>query len=109
MEYDEIEKMLIKFRDERDWKKYHNLKNLILSLNLEASESLEIFQWKNEQDELSNEEEEHLEEEIADVLIYAFYVCEKLGVNPYDLIQRKVKFNEGRTWKNDRKGNERSK
>lgn len=109
MEYDEIREMLIAFRDDRGWKKYHNLKNLILSLNLEASEALEIFQWKNEQDALSNEEEEHLEEEISDVLIYAFYVCEKLGVNPYDLIQRKVKFNEGRTWKNDGKDDGRNK
>lgn len=45
MNYDEIVQLLRQFRDQRGWQKYHNLKDLAISLNLEASEVLEIFQW----------------------------------------------------------------
>lgn len=37
---------VLAFRDERDWKQFHNSKDLALSLVLEATEVLEIFQWK---------------------------------------------------------------
>ena len=36
---------ILKFRDDRDWKQFHNPKDLALSLSLEASELLELFQW----------------------------------------------------------------
>ena len=41
---------LLKFRDERSWAQFHTLRNLIVSLNLEASELLELTQWKNEEE-----------------------------------------------------------
>ena len=41
---------LIAFRDERDWRQFHSLKNLILSLNLEAAELMELTQWKDDSD-----------------------------------------------------------
>jgi len=46
---DELTKQLIEFRDARDWRQFHSLKDLILSLSLEASELLELTQWKSEQ------------------------------------------------------------
>lgn len=36
-----------KFRDERNWRKFHNEKDLAISISLEASELLELFQWKS--------------------------------------------------------------
>ena len=33
----------------RDWEKFHNLKNLAISINIESSELLEIFQWDDNQ------------------------------------------------------------
>ncbi|MFD1318153.1 nucleotide pyrophosphohydrolase [Loigolactobacillus zhaoyuanensis] len=91
----------MKFRDDRGWQKYHNLKDLALSLNLEASEVLEIFQWKSNNYELSEVEHRHLEDELADTLIYAFYMCDKLGVNPYEIIQNKLNVNKSRNWNFD--------
>ena len=35
-----------KFRDDRDWRKFHNEKDLAISISIEASELLELFQWK---------------------------------------------------------------
>jgi len=34
----EIIKQLIEFRDERDWKQFHNPKDLAIALNIETSE-----------------------------------------------------------------------
>ena len=47
---DKIKKLtseIIKFRDERDWKKFHNPKDVALSLVLDATELLEHFKCKN--------------------------------------------------------------
>ena len=44
----EIQNRIVKFRDDRDWAKFHNPKDLALSLSLEASELLELFQWKSD-------------------------------------------------------------
>ena len=37
--------MVLKFRDDRNWRQFHNPKDLAISVSLEASELLEIFQW----------------------------------------------------------------
>ncbi len=45
MDIKELQKRVIRFRDQRDWAKYHNPKDLAISLALEATELLELFQW----------------------------------------------------------------
>ena len=50
-EINEIIALIKKFRDERDWGKFHDAKNLAICLNLEASELLEIYLWKNNGEE----------------------------------------------------------
>jgi len=102
MTYQEVEQALIAFRDKKGWQKYHNLKDLAISLNLEASEVLEIFQWQPSNQNLSDEERQHLEEELADTLIYAFYMCEKLQIDPLDIVTKKMKFNQSRHWKTEK-------
>ena len=44
----EIQKKLRQFAKDRDWEKFHKFKNLAISISLESSELLEIFQWQNE-------------------------------------------------------------
>lgn len=99
----EIMNNLIQFRDSCGWKKYHNLKNLAESVNIEASEILEIFQWKTNKDELSSEEQTHLKGELADTLIYLFYMCDQLGVDPLKIVEEKLEYNKGRKWDFDHK------
>ena len=43
-----LQKILSQFAHKRDWEQFHNLKNLAISINIESSELLEIFQWKKE-------------------------------------------------------------
>ena len=88
---------LIAFRDERDWRQFHSLKNLVLSLNLEASELLELMQWKS--DDLAEaalqDDRFHarLAEEFADVLIYLLLVCERAGIDPVRAASDKIRLN----------------
>ena len=75
MDYQDAIKIITNFRKSRHWEKYHNLKDLALSANLEASEVLEIFQWKDEK--------------------------HALGMDPYEEIAKKMKINEHRHWDQD--------
>ena len=82
---DELTQQLIEFRDERDWRQFHALKDLILSLSLEASELLELSQWKPEQqfeEEAGTEQmQQRLKEECADVLLYLLLICERCDID----------------------------
>lgn len=42
---EETVKEVLKFRDDRNWKQFHNPKDMAISISLEANELLEIFQW----------------------------------------------------------------
>jgi NTP pyrophosphatase (non-canonical NTP hydrolase) len=89
---DSVIKKIIEFRDERDWKQFHNPKDLAISLTLEASELLENFQWK-ESSEAVNKNKEHIQDELADVLIYALMIAHDLEINVEKAILHKLKKN----------------
>ena len=38
---------VLRFRDDRNWRQFHTPKDLALTLNLEAAELLEVFQWES--------------------------------------------------------------
>ena len=84
-----------KFRDERDWRQFHNEKDLALSISLEASELLELFQWKTSE-EVTKSNRERLKEELADVLIYSYMLADNLNLDIDTIIEEKL-------IKNDRK------
>lgn len=58
---------VIKFRDDRNWKQFHNPKDLAISISLEAAELLEVFQWSAE-DVVCEKKIEKIKEELADVV-----------------------------------------
>ncbi len=81
---DELTERLIRFRDERDWKQFHTLKDLLISLSLEASEALELCQWKDArtfdaQARPGGALHDRLREECADVLLYLLLIAEAAG------------------------------
>ncbi|MGP7817396.1 nucleotide pyrophosphohydrolase [Niallia sp. 01092] len=73
-------KDVLAFRDERNWKQYHNEKDLAISIVLEASELLENFQWKTSE-EAKEKDMQNIKEEMADVLIYLIQLADKLGID----------------------------
>ena len=98
MDHQKLMQELIDFRNSRGWDETHSLPNLAKSVNIEAAEILEIFQWKRTSDELTEDEKTHLKGEIADTLIYLFYMCDRLNVDPIDVMKAKLEYNKGREW-----------
>lgn len=84
---------LKEFRDERDWEQFHDKKNLALALSIEASELNEHFLWK-EKKEFSQINKEVLEEELADILSYAFLFAEKCNIDIVSAIEKKIEKNK---------------
>ncbi|MNV51851.1 MazG-like family protein [compost metagenome] len=89
-----IEK-IIQFRDERDWKQFHNPKDLAISLMLEAAELLENFQWKTS-DVAIAKNMTNIEDELADVMIYAVLLADNLGIPIEQTILNKIEKNEAK-------------
>ena len=94
----ELTEQLIQFRDDRDWRQFHSLKDLILSLNLEAAELLELSQWKPEADfeeeALTEPMLQRLNEECADVLLYLLLIAERTGIDLQKAAAEKIKAND---------------
>ncbi|MDI9863308.1 nucleotide pyrophosphohydrolase [Flectobacillus sp. DC10W] len=82
----EIIQQIIKFRDERDWAQFHDARNLAMCLNVEASELLEVFLWKNPEEAKI----EKIEEELADVFYAAFLLAEKYGFDVKEIVTKKL-------------------
>lgn len=83
---------LLKFRDERNWAQFHTLRNLIVSLNLEAAELLELTQWKSDA-QISELSSEALRDECADVLLYLLLIADKAGIDLEDAARSKLEKN----------------
>ena len=79
----ELTAAVLRFRDERDWKQFHNPKDLALSLVLEAGEVMEIFQWKDPQGvaEAARLRKGDVADELADVLCYTLLMAHELGID----------------------------
>ena len=78
-----------KFRDDRNWSQFHNPKDLAISLNLEAAELLEIFQWSGSDLECL-EKLDKVKEELADVLCYSILLADRYGLDLDEIIQAKM-------------------
>ena len=94
---DELVKAVLAFRDERDWKQFHNPKDLAISITLEAAELLEHFQWK-----MAGEVEaflaveanrRRLGEEMADILILLVSLADAAGLDLLEAARAKLREN----------------
>ena len=83
---------ILKFRDDREWKQFHNPKDLAISISLEASELLEVFQWSGA-DISSDNKIEKIKEELADVVNYCVLMADTCGLDLDEIVQEKIKKN----------------
>ena len=97
---EDLTRRLIAFRDARNWRQFHSLKDLIVSLNLEAAELLELTQWKSERDfdrEAENAEmRRRIAEECADVFIYLLLIAERTGFDLPAAAAEKIRANDAK-------------
>lgn len=84
---------ILKFRYDRDWKQFHNPKDLAISISLEAAELLEVFQWRGA--DVSNEgKQDKIKEELADVVNYCVLMADACELDLDEIVQEKIKINE---------------
>jgi len=104
---EDMQKRIAEFRDARDWKQFHNPKDLSISLVLEATEVLEHFQWKSpeemEKHLLSNKED--VSEELADTLYWVLLLAHDLDIDLSSAFDKKMKKNEAKYSVEKAKGN----
>jgi NTP pyrophosphatase (non-canonical NTP hydrolase) len=89
MEIKELQHIIAKFRDERDWSQFHTPKNLAVSISIESSELLEHFQWS---DECKNKKE--IAYEMADILAYLLLLADECDIDLENAFLEKMKINE---------------
>lgn len=90
--YKKVIEELIQFRNDRDWKQFHDSKNLALAISLEAAELNELFLWKKG-DEVENININRLKEELADILSFSFLLAEKHNLDIFEIVSDKIKNN----------------
>lgn len=94
----ELQEIIRRFIDERDWSKFHNPKDLAISLSLEAAEVLEHFQWKNS-DEIAayiKRGKSEVGDELADVLYWTLLLADKMNIDLVDAFNEKMEKNRNK-------------
>lgn len=89
MNFSDIEQKVIDFRNDRNWEQFHQIKDLLLGLNIEVSELQELFLWKSKEQQ-SEIKIESIREEVADIAIYLIYVCKYYNIDLLEAINDKV-------------------
>jgi len=102
----DLKKSVSDFVKERDWERFHNLKDLAISLSVESNELLELFQWRGPEDIDIDDDEmaRQVTEELADVVIYALSLANATGIDISDAVLRKIRQNEDKYPANEWKG-----
>ena len=92
---DKLLKKILAFHNARNWKQFHNPKDLAISMSLEASEVLEHFQWKSKEEveEYIKIHKEEISYELVDVLVYLLTMVDVLDIDIEKAFEKKMKKN----------------
>ena len=95
---EQLKHEVIRFRDRRNWKQFHDIKNLSMGMSVEAAELQELFLWKTpaEIDAMlaSQKDRKRIEEECADVFVFLLYLAEAAGLDLSAAVRDKLVINE---------------
>lgn len=94
----ELQKRVVAFRDARDWKQFHNPKDMAISLLLEATEFLEHFQWKSpeEIEQYLKSNKKDVADELADVMYWVMLLSHDLDIDIVSQYEQKMLENEAK-------------
>ncbi|MBA7471532.1 hypothetical protein ES707_06838 [subsurface metagenome] len=88
------------FVDERDWNRYHNPKDLAISIAIEAAELMELFQWieQKEVEKMMEDDDKllRIKEELADVMILCLNMVNTLKIDLSQAIVEKIEKNKAK-------------
>ncbi len=110
IEFENIREQIIKFREDRNWKQFHTIKDLLLGLNIELAELQQLVIWKN-QSEIEKADKEKIEDELADIFIFLTYLSEHFNVDLLKAVEKKIDKNDkkypiNKSFGNNKKYNE---
>ena len=109
MKFKDLQNEIIGFRDKRNWKQFHMLKDLLIGLNIECAELEELFLWKSD-DDIASIKKEEIEDELADIFIFLTYLSKHFDVDLLEATMKKLKKNENKypvhkSWGSNKKHN----
>ena len=86
------------FVDARDWRRFHNAKDLAVAIAAEAGELMQHFVWQQDEqiEKRLEKNREEIASEIADVAILLFEFADNLGMNLGEVMQAKIARNDVR-------------
>ena len=92
MDFNQLQQSVLNFRDERNWQQFHQIKDLLLGLNIEVGELQELHLWKTEQQQ--NEiDREKIKDEVADIAIFLIYISKHYNIDLTEAISLKMEKN----------------
>ena len=92
MDFKETEQKVIDFRDERNWQQFHQVKDLLLGLNIEVAELQELFLWKTNEQQTAIDPEK-IKDELADIAIFLIYISRHYNIDLQEVILSKLEKN----------------
>ena len=96
----ELQEEYEEFKRKRDWEKFHYPKNIAMSISIEASELMELFQWKDNVSIEKVKSDEKLmskvREELADVILYSLSMAQRLDIDIEEIVEKKLDENRER-------------
>ncbi len=93
-----LQDRIVQLRNDRDWQQFHTPKDMAISLSLEASEVLELFQWKSHEEieQYLKTHKQDLSDELADVLAYLLLIANDLDIDLPQAFEKKMQKNEAK-------------
>jgi dCTP diphosphatase len=91
----ELSILVRQFADERDWRQYHNPKNLVMAMSVEMAELVEHYQWLTPEQaaQLDVDDQSPIAQEMADVMLYMLRLSDELGLDMEQAILHKMQLN----------------
>lgn len=82
MDIKELQKLVIEFREKRDWKQFHNPKDISTAIAIEAGELQEKFLRKSQQDSYEiGKNDPEVAHEAADVFNFLLLFADACGID----------------------------
>jgi NTP pyrophosphatase (non-canonical NTP hydrolase) len=105
----DLQRRILQFRDERNWAQFHKPKDVAMCLSVEAGELLELYLWKQPDE---NPSLERVREELADVLYSALLLASHYQIDVHKAVVDKLaknaeKYPVSESWGNSKKYDER--
>jgi len=95
---EDLKEEMRRFVAERDWRQFHNPKNLSMSIAIEAAELMEHFQWLTQEQarQLDPDSVQQVGEELADVFCYALAMANELDLDIVSTVRAKMEKNRSK-------------